>query len=64
MYYEINYYIKDGTALIKADSEEQAVKYLHQLVNFDEFNISEVYETEPSSECYDIVDTTTRQYED
>ena len=55
------YYIKDGTALIKADSEEQAVKYLYQLVNFDEFNISEVYETEHSSECYDIVDTTTRQ---
>lgn len=45
MYYEINYYIKDGTALIKADSEEQVVKYLYQLVNFDEFNISEVYET-------------------
>ena len=54
-FYEINY-SKFGTALIEANSEDEAFEYLQQEINYDEAQVDNVREDRPSNIClYDPV---------
>lgn len=54
-FYEITY-TKSGTALIEANSEDEAFEYLQQEIEYDEAEVDNVREDCPSNTClYDPV---------
>lgn len=54
-FYEINW-TKFGTALIEAESEDEAFEYLQQEIDYDEAQVDYVREDRPSNIClYDPV---------
>ena len=54
-FYEINW-TKYGTALIEAESEDEAFEYLSQEIDYEEANVDNVREDCPSNTClYDPV---------
>lgn len=54
-FYTINW-TKFGTALIEADSEDEAFEYLQLMIEYDEAQVDNIREDRPSNIClYDPV---------
>lgn len=54
-FYEINW-TKFGTALIEADSEDEAFEFLRHEIDYEEAEVEGVLENRPSNTClYDPV---------